>query len=387
VSTVKKIIFINSHPIQYFAPLYQYLNTHGLEVSCWYCSDENVKGHLDRQFGKQVQWDVPLLEGYSYRFFKNRSWKPSLYNGFFGLFNPGMIAALFREPKSVVIVHGWGYLTNILTIIFGRLAGHTICLRGESPLNQELLKSKANRWLKRILFGGLIFPLIHKFLFIGTQNKSFYTYYGVKEDRLLFVPYAVDNDRFQKAARLLVPQRNMLRSRTGYPVNSNIILFTGKFTEKKRPMDLLNAYERLSQPGKCLVMVGDGELRQQMQDFIEERRLQAVFLPGFINQSEIVNYYAMADIFVMCSGEGETWGLSVNEAMNFNLPVVVSNMAGCSSDLVQNDTDGHVFKTGDINDLLLGIRKTLNSKKVASKVLDGYSFDTIMIGLLSIARN
>ena len=84
---MKDIIFINSHPIQYFAPLYKYMNAHGVKTKAWYCSDESIKGGLDVQFGVDVKWDIPLLEGYEYKFFKNQSWKPSHFNGFFGLIN------------------------------------------------------------------------------------------------------------------------------------------------------------------------------------------------------------------------------------------------------------------------------------------------------------
>jgi hypothetical protein len=143
---LKKIIFINSHPIQYFAPLYKYLNQQGINTSCWYCSTETLAGHRDLQFNAEVKWDIPVLEGYTHRFFKNYSWKPSFYNGFFGLINPGLLTALLRQPPSVIIVHGWAYLTNVLVLILGRLAGHTVCLRAETPLNQELLKGRLNQW-------------------------------------------------------------------------------------------------------------------------------------------------------------------------------------------------------------------------------------------------
>src|SRR6185369_10681242 len=120
------VIFINSHPIQYFAPLYKYLNDHGIPTSCWYCSDENVKGHFDRQFGTAVAWDIPLLEGYPYRFFKNHAPRPSLYNGFFGLMNLGMIKALIHQPKSLIVVHGWNYASLILVILLARITGHKL---------------------------------------------------------------------------------------------------------------------------------------------------------------------------------------------------------------------------------------------------------------------
>jgi glycosyltransferase involved in cell wall biosynthesis len=372
----RKIIFVNSHPIQYFVPLYKYLNEHGLVTECWYCSDENVRGHVDRQFGARVAWDVPLLEGYEARFFRNYSLRPSLYSGFFGLFNPGMIKALFREPRAIVVVHGWAYLTHILVILFARMAGHTVSLRGESPLNQELMKSKALLSLKRVLFSRILFPLVHFFLYIGKQNLDFYKYYRVEDSKMIFTPYAVDNDRFRKAAKSL--NREEARRQLRLPLTGKVILFAAKFIEKKRPLDLLSAYDRVNLSGKCLVMVGEGELRGEMEQFIRERNLQHVYLPGFVNQGEIPKYYSAADVFVLCSGLGETWGLSVNEALNFNLPVVVSSTAGCAADLVVNGENGYVSKDGDVDNLSDCILKAIElEKNFTPDVLNRYSYSQI----------
>lgn len=380
----RNIIFINSHPIQYFAPLYRFLNDQGLSTTCWYCSDENVQGHLDRQFGIRVEWDIPILEGYPHRFFRNYSWKPSLYNGFFGLINTGMIRSLFREPKSIVVVHGWAYLTHVLVLIFARIAGHTVCIRGENPLNQELLKSRWILMAKRILLQGFLFRFVHHFLYIGYQNKAFYHYYGVQEGKLIFTPYAVDNERFQKAAEKLIPLKKQIRAQLSLPINSKIILFTAKFIKKKRPFDLLKAYEMLELNDKCLVMVGDGELRNQMEQYVRERNISSVFLTGFVNQSEIVKYYTIADVFVMCSGVGETWGLSVNEAMNFALPVVVSDISGCSADLAGGKS-GFIFTTGDIKDLEDKIKLAFQMKSnLNHRYLKDYSYNSIAGALQSI---
>ncbi len=64
---------------------------------------------------------------------------------------------------------------------------------------------------------------------------------------------------------------------------------------------------------------------------------------GFLNQSEVSRAYAAADIFALASGWDETWGLVVNEAMNFGLPVVVSDKVGCAADLVVHGENGYVF--------------------------------------------
>jgi glycosyltransferase involved in cell wall biosynthesis len=385
-----QVIFINSHPVQYFAPLYKYMNDHGIPTTAWYCSDENVKGHLDRQFNTVVGWDIPVLEGYSSRFFRNNSWKPSLYNGFFGLINLSLLGALIRERKSFVVVHGWGYLTHVLAIIVARIRGHIVCLRGESPLKQDQRKSKGNRLAKRILLQGFLFRLARNFLYIGTQNRAFYKLYGVGDSQLHFAPYAVDNDRFRQSA-IVLPQKQDVRKELNIPADAYVILFSGKFIDKKRPMDLLAAYRDLDIDKKYLVLVGDGELRPSMEQYISEHRITGVHLTGFMNQTFITRYYAAADVFVMCSGTGETWGLSVNEAMNFSLPLVVSDTCGCSDDLVSLGVNGYVFKEGDVPGLTAAMKAAQKLNGAAGlEIVDRFSFETItatMKGLIVTANN
>jgi glycosyltransferase involved in cell wall biosynthesis len=373
-----KVIFINSHPIQYFVPLYRDLNKRKMAMECWYCSDENVKGHFDRQFNTNVAWDIPLLDGYTHRFFRNRSWKPSLYNGFFGLINPGIWRALFSEKKATIVVHGWNYMTHVGTIIIGRLAGHRVCIRGESPLNQEMMKSSLNRFLKRVVLQGFLFPFVRYFLFIGKQNKLFYQYYGVGDHKLLFTPYAVDNQRFQEAATTLNKPR--LRTDLNLPSDAFVILFAAKFIDKKRPMDLLRAFEKIDISNKFLVMVGDGELRSSIELFVKEKQLNGkVLITGFVNQTEIVKYYKASDVFVLCSGVGETWGLSVNEAMNFDLPIIVSRTAGCSDDLVDETTSGYSFEEGNIDQLAAALVRCRPGGQVfrSADLVAKYSFEQI----------
>jgi len=59
-----RIAVLNSHPIQYFAPLYAYLNkSPDLEVTALYLSDFSIRGGKDAGFGREVKWDVDLLAG------------------------------------------------------------------------------------------------------------------------------------------------------------------------------------------------------------------------------------------------------------------------------------------------------------------------------------
>lgn len=388
---MKPLVFLNSHPIQYFAPLYKELvATTDVDLTVWYCSDESIRGEMDKGFGKNVKWDIPLLEGYNYVFLKNYSWKKSISRGFMGLINFGVIKQLKRQPKSVIVIHGWNYATNVMAMIFGKLMGHTICLRAETPQNQELLKPKLITALKHIYLRGL-FLFIDRFLYIGNENKKFYQGLGVKEKNLFRVSYCVDNKRFHSLYQLT--SKEAAKNELGLPSAQKIILYSGKYIAKKNPMDLLRAFE-LSQPqNTLLVFVGDGELRPKMEAFIKDKGLaDKVILTGFVNQTKIPLYYRSADLFVMCSGVGETWGLSVNEAMNFGLPVIVSDICGCGPDLVEPGKNGAIFKTGNIEELSGLLNSFINvpeSKqqeyaKASLDKIDQYSYTNVIAQLKKI---
>lgn len=93
-----KIVIINSHPIQYLAPLYKLLSSEDtIEFIVYYCSDHSLKGGYDPQFGQKLKWDIPLLEGYTYKFIKNYSPLNIKASKFFGVVNPG----IFKELKKI----------------------------------------------------------------------------------------------------------------------------------------------------------------------------------------------------------------------------------------------------------------------------------------------
>ena len=384
-----KMAWVVSHPIQYFSPLLKEMAKE-FDLSVYYLSDASIRGNVDKGFGQSVKWDIPLLDGYRSVFIKNYSWRKSMTNRFLDLINPGVIRSLLRDRSSIIIVNGWSYFSILIIIVWARMLGKKVWLRAENPLLQELKKSKRVIFAKRMILQYGLFKLIDRFLFIGSESKQFFMFYGVKEEDLIFTPYAVDNDFFQKRAQQLIPDKWEIKRRLALPQDSKIILFVGKYIGKKRPLDLLTAFQLLEKSDACLVMVGEGELRRQMEEFCHFHSLRSVILTGFVNQSRMAEYYACADVFVMCSGAGETWGLSVNEAMNFNLPVIVSNTSGCSRDLVQNSVNGFIVEEGNVGQLKQAMMTVLEGNllpqrvnEYAKKKLSEYSISSIVSQLKS----
>src|SRR5439155_16931308 len=85
-----RVLFVASHPVQYASPLFRHMAQHPrLDIKVAYCSMQGAEAGLDPEFGVEVKWDVPLLEGYPWVRVPNRSPWPGL-GRFFGLFNPSL---------------------------------------------------------------------------------------------------------------------------------------------------------------------------------------------------------------------------------------------------------------------------------------------------------
>ncbi|HAN39755.1 MAG TPA: hypothetical protein DCQ29_12695 [Chitinophagaceae bacterium] len=385
-----KIDYYNSHPIQYFSPMLRLLSKKS-DLHVYYFSGGENKVFFDKGFNQKIQWDVPLTEGYQHTFLKNYVNRSVRDNNFWDVFNPGVFKVIRKSPSKVVLVNGWSYSSFWMVMIAAKLFGKKVWLRAENPLNQELNKSRKVKLVKNFLFKNLLFKFfVNKCLYIGNQSHDFFTHYGVSDDRLVFTPYAVDNIFFNAEYEKYKDEKESLRQALNIPLQSTTILFCGKYIEKKRPLDLLKAFHALGNKSAFLVMLGEGELRPQMESYIKENNLHNILLTGFVNQTEISKYYSAADIFVMCSGMGETWGLSVNEAMNFALPVVVSETCGSSYDLVEQGVNGYSFPEGDIEQLTFCIQQLLqdhqlriSAGKKSKEIISNYSIEKTVDNIIA----
>jgi len=121
-----RLAVVNSHPIQYFAPLYAYLNRDPeLEVTALYCSDFSLRGGVDPGFKQVVTWDVDLLEGDRHVFLGERAKRRSI-GGFWSLVRPEVWGEIRSGRYDAVWLHGYGYAAYVLASLAAkkrRLAG------------------------------------------------------------------------------------------------------------------------------------------------------------------------------------------------------------------------------------------------------------------------
>ncbi len=186
----------------------------------------------------------------------------------------------------------------------------------------------------------------------------------------------------------------MLKQQLGLPVDDPLIIFSAKLIERKRPLDLLQAYKSLIERGlqASLLFTGEGELRYELETFIREHALGQVKITGFKNQTELPSLYASGDIFVLPS-RFDTWGLVVNEAMLFGLPTIVTDMVGAAQDLVVPGVTGFVYPAGDVarltqllEELLIDPAKRVKMGEAARQRIEMWNYGACIEGVVQALK-
>ena len=354
----KRLAIISSHPIQYNAPLFILLSHSELiDLKVFYTFSQGKEQVFDKDFGKQIKWDIPLLEGYSYEFAENISSRPGL-DHFRGIINPGLTKAIAQWKPDAILVYGWNYHSHLKVMrhFKGRVP---VYFRGDSTLLDEQGGMKSI--LRRILLKW-IYSHVDGAFFVGTNNKKYFLAHGFKEEELFFAPHAIDVRRFS-IDKELEEKATIKREELGIGKDETVILFAGKFEPKKDPLSLVRAFKKHEKAGVRLLLVGNGILEDELRKLAgNDRRI--LFLP-FQNQSAMPAVYAMADLFVLPSqGPGETWGLAVNEAMAAGKAILASNKVGCSADLIREGRNGYVFEAGNLTDLEKKLSDLLSSTDI-----------------------
>lgn len=343
---MSRLAIITTHPIQYNAPLFRFLVERGqVQIKVFYTwGDSVLQKKYDPGFEKNIEWDIPLLEGYEYSFVKNSSTNPGSHH-FKGIDNPTLVEEIEEWEPNAILVFGWAFKSH-LKVLRHFSGKRKIIFRGDSTLLDELSGFSVKK-IARNIFLKWVYRHVDVALFVGQQNKKYYQQFGLKESQLVLAPHAIDNARFISS-----PSANQ-RQQLGIHENEIVFLFAGKLELVKNPILLLEAFIQAELQNAHLVFVGNGQLEKDLKNRVtlqnEELWAHIHFL-DFQNQSQMPSIYKMADVYILPS-KSETWGLAVNEAMACGKAILVSDKCGCAVDLVENGKNGYIFESNNCQDL------------------------------------
>jgi glycosyltransferase involved in cell wall biosynthesis len=297
-----RLAYLVSHPIQYQAPLLRRVAAEpGINLKVFFASGFSTRGFMDCEFGRRIQWDVPLLDGYE------REFLPALGSvegaSFWRPINYGLARRLREGRFDALWVHGYMRWQHWVAMAAARRLRIKVLVRDEA--NAISARRGPLRRVGKRGFFTCLNRIVDRFLAIGTLNREYYQHSGIAEEKTFTVPYAVDNRFFQSLVSDSSARRDELRRSLGLETGRPVILYAGKLTERKGPDALLDAYARLSHGCSglrpYLLYAGDGELRDSIEAQAAEMGWGTIKFLGFRNQTELPALYDLCDLFVIPS--------------------------------------------------------------------------------------
>ncbi|MEB3335624.1 MAG: glycosyltransferase family 4 protein [Cyanobacteriota bacterium] len=364
----RRLAVLLTHPVQYFKPVFTGLAADpAIELRVFFGCDHGTTKSLDPDFGVAFAWDSAPTEGFPHTVLSREPLE--------ALSRPRQGLALARRASrtiaewrpDAVLIFSYSplFITASSLLLAGR--GLRLWLRAETTdlaLERSAWKEALRSLALRRFYGRFdhVFP-------IGSHSEAHYQRLGVEASRRSTAPYAVDWEFFQRQVRHWRPMRSALRAELGIPPDAPVLLFVGKISPAKDPLLIAAALELLQQdPASIdlwrrlhLVVVGDGLLRVELEQALRRTLPGRHHAMGFQNQRDLGRFYALADVLLLPSREGETWGLVVNEALQFGCGVICSDRVGSAIDLVAGRPWGRVHATGRADDLAAALVSLLGS--------------------------
>ncbi len=290
------------------------------------------------------EWRV-YWEEIKFSFEVLRSWRKRIgrYNA---LLNAGVFSALNEYRPELILCGGYSYVASWASLWWAQRRKVPFLLWSESNGQDQRRQLPAVEFLKRQFLrrcSGFVVPGRAAFDYLKEQQ--------VTEQPIFIAPNAVDNKVFANASKLARARATVHREELGLP--QRYYLFVGRLVPEKGVFELVNAYAKLDvqlreQIG--LVVAGDGAARHQLEQMAAGVSPGNIVFAGFVHREELGVYYGLAEALVLPTYT-DTWGMVVNEAMACGLPVIVSRLAGCTTELIRDGWNGFLIAPKDVDGL------------------------------------
>ncbi len=282
----------------------------------------------------------------------------------------GAIAAIRRlRPRSVILSWSMDHVALAL-LLYCRLRGipcHVVS--GETPRS-----AAGNPWpLLRRIFRQPFFRLASGFITYGVRSTRYLLDAGVPPGRITTGVNVPDTSYFSgrvaalRAAGDAGRQRDRYRNAAGEPFSCHL-LFVGYFLPEKGILQMLRALHLLRREDILLHIVGSGEQEGAVREEIRALGLErCVVMHGYRQQTELPLYYALADILLFPSLE-EVFGLVMAEGAAAGLPVVASENAGGTPEVVRDGVNGIVIDPCDTSAFAAAIARLADDPALRARM-------------------
>lgn len=316
------VFILHNTPAPYRLPLFQELTKHA-DIEVYFCKPRQ----------KSRLWQTSLeTAGFRWKVAKSLALGPFLLNTIF------LEKGCRCMPDAYLVgENSYETLFPILCLLLAsKLKGTPLIVWSGVFLDEwAQQKRRGSRRFGRVLlrlYRQVLYRNANAFVAYSEKARNYLLERGVQVDKVFVGGQTVPDGSLEVAPP--VKEKTDQKER--------LVVLSVSYLTKRKGIDILvRAFKELNMPSVFLAIAGSGE---------EEANLRAlaanddrIHFLGHVDGPEKAKWYSLADIFVLPTLH-DPWGLVVNEAMHYGLPVITTEAAGCSQMIGEN---GIVIPPGD----------------------------------------
>ena len=291
-------------------------------------------------------------------------------------FCPSVIKYLSKKYDAIIIC-GNSSPTEILAIEWCKLRHIPYFMEADGAFVKESKGFKELLKRKLISGGSLFFSTC-------SEHDKYYSYYGADLKKIKRYRFSSLLESDILSTLVSNDEKKSLRNELGI-TEEKIVLAVGQFIYRKGFDVLLDAADKFM-GNVGVYIVGDNPTEAYIEK-TKNNNLIHVHFEGFKSKEELKKYYKAADLFVLPTRE-DIWGLVINEAMAYGLPVVTTDRCNAGLELIKNGINGYVVSVDNKNELAdkvnFVLKDSVQMGKNALETIKDYSIENMVFDHISI---
>ena len=349
----RRLVVLQTHPIQYYAPLYRELARRGdIEIHVIYLTDGGAAAYHDENFGRVIAWDIPLLDGYAYTVME--AGLALNGRGFFSLYSKKLGMILDQLKPDAMLLYGYSSRMNWRALRWAKKNHCRVLYTSDS--NASTPRAYWKNLLKKIIVGNF-FSKVDEFFCTSEVNENYILSFADSGASINRIPFAIDVRRFASVAPL-----------SGNSQRYDFI-WAGKFIGIKMPLDFIRALGLVAARAGVDIsasIVGDGPMLTEISESAKQLPTSCQLdFKGFVNQADMPTILQEAHTLIFTS-KCEPYGLIATEAAAAGLALVVADGIGCVGDtvLARPGVNALIYPPGDVDALAGAMLQLLINDKL-----------------------
>jgi len=284
---------------------------------------------------------------------RDKSWTNFNTENFKSIFLPGKkmaasnaicpaVIKYLKKGYDHIVVANFSDPTGIIAIFYMKLFGISYEIESDGGFLGN------NKSVKGII-KTIVLKNATRYFSTANEHDRYYLAYGVDKKRIVRYPFTSILEKDIIPSLLTEARKRELRKKLNIS-ESKIVLGVGQFIYRKGFDILIETYNML--PDDIGIYIVGGEPTQEYKDLACNK--DRIHFVGYKEKNELSDYYMASDVFVLPTRE-DIWGLVINEAMAYGLPVVTTNRCVAGLELVKNNENGFTIPVNNKEELARAI--------------------------------